>query len=104
MAGILFILALCGVFFLGVMRGQALSRPASDPPSPPRAKVVAQAAPVSRPAGAVTVPAAPAVAVREAPSKPYTIQLVTHRKKELAEAEMNALRAKGYYSFIIPSG
>ena len=36
--------------------------------------------------------------------KPYTIQVVTHRKKEFAEAEVSRIRKLGYISFIIPSG
>jgi cell division septation protein DedD len=36
--------------------------------------------------------------------KLYTIQLVTHKKKEQAENEVRAVRKSGFYSFIIPSG
>ncbi len=107
MGGILFIFALCGVFFLGVVRGKAIAdRPLIEAPTPPPVvqvnKVVAPTPPqavvkqvvrTQAPAQAVTIP-----------SKPYSLQLVTHRKKEFAEAEMNALRAQGFYSFIIPSG
>jgi septal ring-binding cell division protein DamX len=122
MYGILLILLLCGVFFLGVVRGKSLSQPLLEPvpvtaethpqdlrPAPVRTK----AAPAARPApSAAPAPApearrsAPAAADTQMalPSKPYTIQLVTHRKKELAEAEMAAIRRAGFYSFIIPSG
>ena len=125
MAGILFILALCGVFFLGVMRGKALSGPlmatreavseplsVSDLPAPVTgARPPAPKAPVVVPAAKATAPAIPvrtmpskAKILLEASTKPYTIQIVTHRKKELAEQEMNGLRAQNIYSFIIPSG
>ena len=118
MGGILLILALCGVFFLGVIRGkaiaasgasfsQAVSGPAvmvAAPPQPVRTAVVqsnaiqiAQTPPAVRPA--VQAPKQPLPNA----SKPYTIQIVTHRKKELAEAEMNGLREQGLYSFLIPS-
>ena len=103
LAGILLILAFCGVFFLGVVRGKSLSKPAAEPEL--RTLPVA-VKPTRVSAPAAVSPAVPRAAqpVLEAPSKPYTIQLVTHRKKEMAEAEMNALRARGIYSFIIPSG
>ena len=92
MVGILFILALCGVFFLGVVRGKALlGQPITEAP-------VREQAAVTVPVRAVAAPPPPLPAA--AVSKPYTLGLVTHRKKELAEAEMNALRAQGFYSFI----
>ncbi len=37
-------------------------------------------------------------------SKPYTIQLTTSKKKDLAEKEVDAIQKKGFFSFIIPSG
>lgn len=113
MFGILFILMLCGVFFLGVMRGKALlGQPVTEAPiasttiSPKRWPVLAvtpDVHPVS-PIPRVSVVKTPSIAPQEVPQKPYTLQLVTHRKKELAESEMNGLRAQGLYSFIIPSG
>ncbi len=108
MAGILFILALCGVFFLGVLRGKALSSGREESPaavSQPRPKAVPVPAVVATPVQPSKAPPASAgpVSAPEVSSKIYTIQIVTHRKKELAEAEMNGLRAKGFYSFIIPS-
>lgn len=38
------------------------------------------------------------------PSKPYTIQLVTYKRQDLAEQDVAYLRSKGYYATIIPSG
>lgn len=38
------------------------------------------------------------------PNKPYTIQLVTYKKKEIAENETALLRRQGFFSAIIPSG
>ncbi len=110
MGGILFILALCGVFFLGVMRGKALSsQPLTEAPlrqeAPVRTVVTTpRPVPAAAPAAPAQVRAQAPAAQAAIPSKPYTLQLVTHRKKEFAEAEMNALRTQGFYSFIIPSG
>jgi len=110
MAGILFILVLCGVFFLGVIRGKSLAgQPITEAPIRERAE--APGKPVLAPVAASPAPARTAPALKAASqalpvptaniaSKPYTLGLVTHRKKELAEAEMNTLRAQGFYSFI----
>lgn len=111
MGAILLILVLCGVFFLGVLRGKSLARPAP-------LSVRAAAAPVSRidaaqPRSAAPATNAPAVITPPEPirpsgaavsAKPYTIQLVTHRKKEFAETEMKTLQNAGFISTIIPSG
>lgn len=111
MTGILSILVLCAVFFLGVMRGKGLSAPILEPVSAPRpAQELSLPAPKKTPLAQAPVresaakPRAVATQPGTIPSKPYTIQLVTHRKKDLAEAEMNALRGQGFYSFLIPSG
>ena len=106
MAGILFILALCGVFFLGVIRGKALlGQPITEAPrQEPQAvyqKTVTVPAPVTVPTPVLkTISQPPAPSAGNIAVKPYTLGLVTHRKKEMAEAEMTALRARGYYSFI----
>lgn len=103
MAGILFILTLCGVFFLGVMRGKVLAGLTSGPvilnTAPVPAPIVSAQPSVVRPA-----PAAPMPVATQIPTKPYTLTLVTHRKKEMAEAEMNAIRGQGFYSFVRKSG
>ena len=88
---VLAILGLCGIFFLGVLRGKNLERPPAVAPP---------AAPVQMP----VVSAPPASVIAPATQKPYTIQLVTHRKKEFADAETVSLRKLGFVSFIIPSG
>ena len=101
MVGILFILALCGVFFLGVVRGKALlGQPITEAPVREQAAVTVPVRAVAAPAPAKQQAAPPPPLPAAAVSKPYTLGLVTHRKKELAEAEMNALRAQGFYSFI----
>jgi len=111
MGAILFILVLCGVFFLGVLRGKSLSRSMPMPvriATSPTFRVDA-----SRPRTETPTPGTPVVVKPPEPAKssgadisvkPYTIQLVTHRKKEFAETEMNALRSAGFISTIIPSG
>lgn len=103
LASILLILAGCFVFFLGVIRGRALGEQARKP------AVAAQEVkprPAVAPAPSL-VPAAPLLLPRTAAldlTKPYTIQLVTYKKRDLAEKEVTALRKSGYYSMIIPSG
>ncbi len=98
MIGIVFILVLCGVFFLGVLRGKSLKQVTLSPSQP----VARRSAPLPQPLLAKGVPTVPPPTV--VPETPYTIQLVTHRKKEFAETEMNALQKKGFSSSIIPSG
>jgi hypothetical protein len=112
LAAILLILAGCFVFFLGVVRGRSLASPV---PGVRQAPVVQrpQVAPqgvvrVTRVAvqpGAAKAAAAPAVRTPEAnAAKPYTIQLVTYKKQDLAEKEVAGLRRSGFYAFVIPSG
>ena len=109
MAGIVFILVLCGVFFLGVLRGKSLREPQGVliHAARPEAVRVPQASPVPRPAlsevPAPSVPPAQPSAVSAA-VKPYTIQLVTYRKKEYAETELTALRKMGHTGFILQKG
>ena len=107
MVSIVFILLLCGVFFLGVLRGKSLRQGMAAAPvyrsEPPAAAVrtlkpnvaALLPGPVSAPA-----PAAPAVSA----DKPYTIQLVTYRKREYAEAELNTVRKMGFSGFIVQKG
>ncbi len=118
LVGIVGILVLCSIFFLGVLRGKALrsgimgesvsvvsraplsaavvAPPVSATPSTPRSVTVSSGAPRT-----VTQPTALSVPVA---SKPYTIQLVTHRGKVMAENEVLGLQKAGHISFIIPSG
>lgn len=126
LAGIILILSACFVFFMGVLRGKAIASGETPPvriasPVPARETVPAQ--PPAPPA-----PAAPARGETPSPpasrpepkeevsgtsvapgsaldvSKPYTIQLITYKKKDQAEQEMVSLKKKGYYSSIISSG
>ncbi len=125
-SGIIAILVLCGVFFLGVLRGKSLrapvfsAAPVSAAARAPRTTAhaamprVQPARPIAAGEGRTGGP--PASALKEtapvpakgrevSPAvKPYTIQLVTYKKKDLAEAEVAGLRRKGFYSAIIPSG
>ena len=131
LVSILLILAGCFIFFLGIMRGKALAskdqiavsaRPAPLAPQgdlkrvqPVRAVVTTQvtvkevvattpkvklAAPAVLPAKALAKPSPATLDL----NKPYTIQLVTYKKKDLAEREVAGLRRNGFYSAIIASG
>ena len=109
---ILLILAGCLIFFLGVLRGKALGvqkKTASE-----RVAVQTEPAPVPHraapPAASVQPTPVPAVKAVEKPplnadiARPYTIQLVTYKKKDLADKEVAGLQKAGFYSFLIPSG
>ena len=129
LGGILFILVLCLVFFLGVLRGKSLTtvflpsaaRPAATvsylpqktqttttpritATTPPAAVSLAPARPGANTTASVPSPSSVTAASRNSAAKPYTIQLVTHKKKETAENEAAALKRSGYYSFIMTSG
>jgi len=95
LAGILLILSFCLMFFLGVLRGQSLSRSRT-----PVAIETRTAEPEIKP------PSAPAAAlpVGQNLNKPYTIQLVTYKKKELAEKDVAEFRRRGVAAMIITSG
>ncbi len=109
LAGILLILSLCLVFFLGVLRGQSLSR--SRTPTAietrtagPGAIEAALVRPIIR-TPEIKPPSAPAAAlpVGQNLNKPYTIQLVTYKKKELAEKDVAEFRRRGVAAMIITS-
>ncbi|HTL69821.1 MAG TPA: SPOR domain-containing protein [Candidatus Eisenbacteria bacterium] len=124
LAAILGILAACVIFFLGVVRGKSLT--AYAPPGAAAAQTARPSAPapaairVSQPSQTVrpsgqgpavspAQPVNPATVAAPAPAaadsaKPYTIQLVTYKKRDLAEKEVAALRRSGYWSIVIPSG
>lgn len=131
LASIILILAGCFIFFLGIIRGKFLVSkgqavaPVRLAPLVPQADVrrvdpvrsatatlvsakqalapslkVKQAAPAAVPA---KTPAKPSPATLDL-NKPYTIQLVTYKKKDLAEKEVAGIRRNGFYSSIIASG
>ena len=121
LVGILVILAGCLVFFLGVLRGRSLSRevfrpeppaPVSAPQKPAAAVPSARKAepakpvPVFQPAQglspAVKIEARPAQPAN--PTKPYTLQLITYKKRDLAENEAGELRRRGFQAFVAPKG
>lgn len=117
LAGIGLILLSCFIFFLGVIRGKSIAPESSQGPpirmtapalAPLATKVSRSAltAPISAPAQtpASSVKSASAPSMKENPKKPYTIQLVTYKKSELAQKEVAGLRKAGYYSAVIPSG
>lgn len=104
MTVIVAILILCGVFFLGVLRGKAIQ------PAQPRAAVRRIPQPV-RPVVSAPIRMSPPLPARpmatpeaSTAQKPYTIQLVTHRKKEYAENEAATVRRMGYPSEVVADG
>ena len=106
MVTIVFILLLCGVFFLGVLRGKSLRQPSAAasfvrPETPKPANIPAPKA--AAPVPVQLPPAAAPVSVSGA-AKPYTIQLVTYRKKEYADAELGAIRKMGFTGFVVQRG
>ncbi len=131
LAGILLILIACFVFFLGVVRGKALGaakqqvvsvmdrktmaskiEPASVPALLPSRSITAAG---DHPRTAILVQAASSglrhvgrdsgmSRALQDPNKPYTIQLVTYKKQDLAEKETANLRRSGYFSLIVPNG
>lgn len=113
--GILLILTFCLIFFLGVLRGRSLSVAGHIPAAPVRvltprpvlspSKTPSLAPGTSLKSAAPIIPLAPSQTRSLVDlNKPYTIQLVTYKKKDLAEKDVSGLRQSGFYSFIIPSG
>lgn len=113
-AAILAILAGCLVFFLGVLRGKSIAGPIARAVESP---VVPAPRPVPATAAVPATVETPAVRAQVAAprnevmsstardaSKPYTIQLVTYKKGDLAEKEVAALRRSGYYASVIRKG
>lgn len=96
LTGILLILVACFVFFLGVVRGKALGAGKQE------ALVVMDRSHVAPKIEPVNV-SRTTILVQD-PDKPYTIQLVTYKKQDLAEKEAANLRRSGYFSLIVPNG
>ncbi len=110
LGGILTILLACVIFFLGIVRGRATK---NEPLlfGAPRQSVTHRPAPTTQalpaaPLKAASVLAQNVVAFPSAfdPAKPYTIQLVTYKKKEWAQKEVAALQKAGYNATVVPSG
>ncbi|OGW84016.1 MAG: hypothetical protein A3C47_01415 [Omnitrophica bacterium RIFCSPHIGHO2_02_FULL_51_18] len=122
LAGILLVLTACLVFFLGILRGKSLTtsaRPGIASVKPAAATPQGRNSTVRQPSVSVasmdrkiaqaqqaTLKAKEALPGALVPGlgKPYTIQLVTYKKEDLAEKEVAGLRKKGHTAFIIPSG
>jgi hypothetical protein len=108
------ILAGSFVFFLGVLRGKHLSaRPsqflvqkkAEISPAIPVKNTALQPAIAAKQANrpAIVIANNMGLPVPTSASKPYTIQLSTYRKQDLAEKEVVLLRQNGFYSSANPS-
>lgn len=115
---IVFVLYSCAVFFFGVLRGKSLEGPGAGVYS-----AVRTAPPAARPAVAPQREQTPAVqraapvasdptpravtyatAMTSDPSKPYTIQLLSHRKKDYADRDAGMLRQAGVQTFVSRKG
>lgn len=123
-AGLILILVFCLVFFLGVLRGRYIAGPqfssarvAVQAPAPVQAQPVVRreaapapvrTVPVSTPvrAAAVSVPtvASSAPSAASTAAKPYTIQVLTTKKKAYADTETSSLRARGVNGWMMRSG
>ena len=101
LVSIALILAGCLVFFLGVLRGKFLSERA---PQYLVQNLVQRKVPVAA-AAPRKIAASPVVVVkpeaRPNVNQPYTIQLSTYKKQDLAEKEAVAFRHSGFNSTII---
>jgi septal ring-binding cell division protein DamX len=117
LASILLTLVLCFVFFLGILRGKStrVASPAvyTAPVVTVSRSIATQAqgtAPLKTLAAqpAPMLPAAagvgrPKVTVDD-PAKPYSIQLVTYKKKDYADKEVGSLKRLGFFSTVIQRG
>ncbi|HXV18735.1 MAG TPA: SPOR domain-containing protein [Candidatus Omnitrophota bacterium] len=129
LVSILMILLGCFVFFLGVLRGKSLASQTPLKPAVQKAKAAStvplQTRPVTPQKSVTPRPAASQSDALQAPTltsgipaqtrsagntppaadltKPYTIQLVTFKKQDLADKEVAMLKKRGLFAFIIPS-
>ncbi len=104
-AGILLILALCLIFFLGVIRGKSLLvSPLKATAPAPVSHMLAM--PQYRPPASKTIAPTPQSkpAVSTAVEKPYMIQLVTYKRRDLAENDVLVFRRRGVDAVVVPSG
>ena len=116
---ILLILALCLVFFLGVVRGKFLTPvaqvqhptniqgaapvPVSHMLAMPQYRSQVRSDAVSAPAPKRPLPAS-SFPIVPAANKPYMIQLVTYKRADLADKDVLAFRRNGYQAIVVPSG
>lgn len=104
--GILAILLLCFMFFLGVIRGKSLGKPqvaAVKAESPSPSIPVQAQAPLKISGPSAPVKPADSLGAVD-PVKPYTIVLVTYKKRTLAEKEAATLKKNGHPVFVTASG
>ncbi len=111
LAGIVLILLLCFVFFLGVLRGRSMGstillKPvaALAPGAPLAAPILAAPGRLPTPRTVTTKKESSFVVVNESLVKPYTIQVLTTKKKDYAEEEASSLRKKGANAWAAKSG
>ena len=104
LAGILLILLLCFAFFLGVLRGRALQTqpPSTFAPAAARGRLTTSAPPLGLSAKSAPVPSGPQKSSGEA--KPYTIQLASYKKKDMADTEAAQIRRSGHVAAVFASG
>ena len=126
LSAILAILLGCLIFFLGMVRGRSSSDlpamtsapkmttivPTKQIATPTMAPITAPVAPSSVKVAVTNLPIAPnrnVIVLNNKdtvpnPAKPYTIQLVTYKKRDLAEQEAFELKKTGIFAQVIPSG
>lgn len=116
---IVFVLYSCAMFFFGVLRGKSLEGAAAHgggdsgnsrivartQAPPPAERVPAQtlAADLRAPDPPRRSPA-PTPTVTADQSKPYTIQLLSHRKKDYADRDAAVLRSAGVFTLVSRKG
>ncbi len=112
--GILAILLFCLIFFLGMLRGRSVGLAQSQPPVSVVTKPLADPQPIAAPAVSLSpIPVAAKVVskrenkfvvINEGPAKPYTIQVLTSKKRSDAEVEASLLKKKGFNAQALQSG
>ena len=94
-AGIVILMCVVVAFALGVERGKRLTEPAPEAENvPPRAEVAA----------APQIELSPIEITGAVAEDAYAIQLISYKKRELAEAERDALLDKKIDAFLTESG
>ena len=89
-----------------MLRGKSLGQNVTALPTEHSAPLRTTNAPPLRRAPILTPVSTPPIAVATIvpTEKPYTVQLVTYRKREYAEAELNTVRKMGFSGYVVQKG